>query len=153
MNPLEWALLSRAGKELLRIFHGFRSRHQDIFASQGWLAGKVGCSRMTVWRRLKALISAGFVRLVKRHSHFCVYELLETAQVTPRVTSQGFSPLYLTQRAGRGTPPLKKPPEREEVSREEYARRQRAIAEAWKSPRYRPAAVSMAECWGMELPA
>ena len=100
MNPLDWALLSPVSRELLRIFSGFRSRGQDIFPKQSWLASQIGCSRAQVNRCLGVLERKGYVRRSKRHSHFILYLLLVlslTPQRTRPVTSRLGGPYNLKE--------------------------------------------------------
>lgn len=106
LNPLEWACLSRISREILRIFHGFKSRSQDIFARQSWLAsiiaGRIGhCTREQVNRCIAALARLGFIRKLKRHSRFWTYSLEKyqvISQRTPNVTSRRSASYYLPGR-------------------------------------------------------
>lgn len=91
MRPLEWALLSRTEREILRIFHGFKSRSQDIFIKQASLARMITVTREHVNRCIGRLAAKKFIRRAARHSRFIVY-VLEiigiTPERTPQITSQ-----------------------------------------------------------------
>ena len=114
MNPLEWALLPETCKAVLRIFHGFKGRGQQIFTSQGWLARKIGVCRLTILRAITRLVRLGLVSRKERHSRFWEYTLLEAyvaARVTSGVTSQPISP-YINSLSRRKARSLPKPPRR-----------------------------------------
>lgn len=99
MNPLEWALLSRTARAILRIFNGFKSRGQAIFCRQSWLASEIRkteghCTREQVNRCISKLALLGFISKLERHSRFWTYRLEKchvTPERTPHVTSHGRS--------------------------------------------------------------
>ncbi|HKT90126.1 MAG TPA: hypothetical protein VJQ59_16895 [Candidatus Sulfotelmatobacter sp.] len=105
MTPLEWATLSRVSREILRIFHGFKSRSQDIFVRQIWLAKTIGCTREQVCRCIAALARLGFISKLRRYSHFWTYRL-EKYQITgernTHVTSLHGSSILTTEPRERG---------------------------------------------------
>ena len=105
MNPLHWAVLSRVGREILRIAYGFKTRHQTMFMQHQTIAQRVGCSRMTVTRWLKHFLELGWFRLKHRHSRFCEYDVSQvtvTPGVTSDVTSRGDSSILTSEPQRKG---------------------------------------------------
>jgi biotin operon repressor len=113
MSPFSWALLPETARAILRIFHGFQSRGQDIFTKQSTLARMIGCTRLTVWRWIRELARRGLIRILSRHSRFCRYSI-ETTPETTGDTSHRRSSL-INRFNGDRTPPFQKkapPPDR-----------------------------------------
>lgn len=96
MTPLEWALLPASARAILRIFHGFRSRGQQIFPRQSWIAGQIGRTREHVNRMIGLLAKLGHIRKERRTSRFIHYVFLVvnvTSEVASKITSRRVSSL------------------------------------------------------------
>lgn len=103
VNPLEWALLPETCRAILRIFHGFRVREQQIFPKQSWLARTIGVCRLSIVRAVARLLRLGLIR-IRRRSRFCEYTLqvTVTSHVTSGVTSHPYNRASYFRRANSG---------------------------------------------------